>query len=108
MKTSTPRPRKRATESAALISARSRRILSMAAAKSTDVRSPPITPNSALLRAAEATRAALMIPFEGTQPTLRQSPPISSRSTMATRAPSPAAPAADTRPAAPAPIATRL
>ena len=38
------------------------------------------------------TRAALMRPFDGTQPTLRQSPPISSRSIRATLAPSPAAP----------------
>src|SRR5262249_42503039 len=46
--------------------------------------------------------------LDGTQPTLRQSPPRSSRSTSATLAPSPAAPAAVTSPAVPAPITTRL
>ena len=55
-----------------------------------------------------AARAALMMPLEGTQPTFRQSPPISSRSTRATLAPRPAAPAAATKPAVPAPITTRL
>ena len=39
-----------------------------------------------------ATRAAAMMPFEGTQPTLRQSPPMRACSTSATRAPKPAAP----------------
>ena len=47
-----------------------------------------------------ATRARrAMIALEGTQPTLRQSPPIRWRSTSATRAPSPAAMAAVTSPA---------
>ena len=46
--------------------------------------------------------------FDGTQPTFRQSPPISARSTIATRAPRPAAPAAVTSPAVPAPNTTRL
>ena len=50
---------------------------------------------------------ARMIPFDGTQPTFRQSPPIRWRSISATLAPSPAAPLADTRPAVPAPITTR-
>src|SRR3990172_5907742 len=49
-----------------------------------------------------------MMHFEGTHPTLRQSPPRRCRSTMATLAPSPAAPAAVTSPAVPAPRTTRL
>ena len=58
-------------------------------------------------RAACQDRAAPIMPFDGTQPTFRQSPPIRFRSTSATRAPSPAAIAAVTRPAVPAPITTR-
>ncbi|KAA6418548.1 MAG: hypothetical protein FRX49_11493 [Trebouxia sp. A1-2] len=46
--------------------------------------------------------------LEGTQPTLRQSPPIRCSSIIATLAPTPAAPAAVTNPPAPAPITTRL
>ena len=61
---------------------------------------------SAASRASAQAREARMIPFEGTQPTFRQSPPIRWRSIRATRAPSPAAPLADTRPAVPAPITT--
>src|SRR5262249_9055725 len=55
-----------------------------------------------------AARAARISALDGTQPTLRQSPPRSSRSIRATLAPSPAAPAAVTSPAVPAPITTRL
>src|SRR4030095_9389104 len=49
-----------------------------------------------------------MRPLDGTQPTLRQSPPNRFRSTSATLAPSPAAPAALTNPAVPPPMTTRL
>src|SRR5262245_4390220 len=44
----------------------------------------------------------------GTHPKFRQSPPIKRSSTSATRAPSAAAPAADTSPAVPAPSTSRL
>ena len=46
--------------------------------------------------------------FDGTQPTFRQSPPRRLRSTSATFAPSPAAPAALTKPAVPPPMTTIL
>src|SRR5207244_12041140 len=59
-------------------------------------------------RTGAQAREARMRAFEGTHPTLRQSPPSRCFSTRATRAPSPAAPAAVTRPAVPAPITTRL
>ena len=65
------------------------------------------TPNGAPSRATAAARAAAMIAFDGTQPTFRQSPPRRWRSTSATRAPRPAAPAAETRPAVPPPMTTR-
>src|SRR5437879_11815644 len=55
-----------------------------------------------------STREERITHLEGTQPTLRQSPPSRYLSIRATRAPSPAAPAAVTRPAVPAPITTRL
>ena len=55
-----------------------------------------------------AALAQRMRALEGTQPTLRQSPPIRCSSTIATLAPTPAAPAAVTNPPAPAPITTRL
>ena len=45
---------------------------------------------------------------DGTQPMFRQSPPSKSRSISATLAPRPAAPAAVTNPAVPAPTTTRL
>ena len=106
-KTSMPKSEKRSAESAGLISARFCRIRSIAFAKSTAAPSGTSTPNCAALRTVAATRAAPMTPLEGTQPTLRQSPPISSRSINATRAPSPAAPAAVTKPAVPAPMTTR-
>ena len=71
---------------------------------------PPgnVSPNSAPSRADAQTRAARIIPFEGTQPTFRQSPPIRCRSISATFAPMPAATAAVTSPAVPAPITTML
>src|SRR5690606_20965741 len=49
-------------------------------------------------------RAAWISDLDGTQPVLRQSPPISPFSTSTVRAPSMAAPAATERPPAPAPI----
>ena len=52
--------------------------------------------------------AERMMALEGTQPTFRQSPPRRFDSIRATRAPTPAAPAAVTNPPAPAPITTRL
>src|SRR5712692_3075250 len=65
-------------------------------------------PNAAASRTCAQAREARIRAFEGTHPTLRQSPPSRCFSTRATRAPSPAAPAAVTRPAVPAPITTRL
>src|SRR6266581_4098830 len=65
-------------------------------------------PNAAASRTCAQAREARMRAFEGTHPTLRQSPPSRCFSTRATRAPRPAAPAAVTRPAVPAPITTRL
>ena len=107
-KTSTPRSRKRAAESARLIPARSRRMRSITAPKSALAPGGTRTPNSAAPRTSATARPARIRAFDGTQPTFRQSPPISSRSTSATLAPSPAAPAAVTSPAVPAPITTRL
>jgi hypothetical protein len=83
------------------------RIRSITAGKSTRMPSGTSIPNRLALRIAAAMRPALMIPFEGTQPTFRQSPPIRLRSTRATFAPNPAAPAAVTSPAVPAPMTTR-
>ena len=88
--------------------ARSRRIRSIAAVKSTSIGPAMRTPYDPASRAAAAARDARRTPFEGTQPTLRQSPPMRCRSTIATRAPSPAAPTAETSPAVPAPRTTRL
>ena len=62
----------------------------------------------AAARRAATARAARMMALDGTQPTLRQSPPRRCRSIKATFAPSPAAPAAVTSPAVPPPITTRL
>jgi hypothetical protein len=72
--------------------------------------SPAISgpPNrSAASSAARHARAARIMALDGTQPTLRQSPPSSFRSTKATLAPSAAAIAAVTRPAVPPPTTTR-
>ncbi len=66
------------------------------------------TPREAAARTSPTTREERMTHLDGTQPTMRQSPPSRCRSISATRAPSPAAPAAVTRPAVPAPITTRL
>ena len=108
MKTSTPSPLNRSAESTWLIAARSRRMRAIAAPKSRSTPPGNVRPNSAPSRADAHTRAARMIPFEGTQPTFRQSPPIRWRSISATFAPIPAATAAVTSPAVPAPITTRL
>lgn len=52
--------------------------------------------------------AQRMMALDGTQPTFRQSPPIIHSSIRATLAPTPALPAAATRPPVPAPMTTRL
>jgi hypothetical protein len=71
--------------------------------------STPVTsmPTAPARRASAAARAERMMAFDGTQPVTRQSPPSRARSTSATRAPSPAAPIALTRPAVPPPITAR-
>src|SRR5438132_11430786 len=65
-------------------------------------------PNSSAFCICAHARDARMMPFDGTQPTLRQSPPMRCFSIKATFAPTPAAIAAVTRPAVPAPITTML
>src|SRR5262249_15801080 len=90
------------------MAARSRRMRSMTAANSTWTPGGMRMPNCPASRTWAAARAARISALDGTQPTLRQSPPKSSPSTRATLAPSPAAPAAVTSPAVPAPITTRL
>ena len=67
-----------------------------------------LTPSAAAARISPRTLDDRMTAFDGTQPTLRQSPPRRSRSMRATRAPRPAAPAAVTSPAVPPPMTTRL
>ena len=105
--TSTPSSRKRGAPSTRLRPARSRRIRAMTAAKSPGpvATGPPKTRCDSA--AACHDRAAAITLFEGTQPTLRQSPPMRCRSTRATRAPRPAATAAVTRPPVPPPTTTR-
>jgi hypothetical protein len=106
--TSTPiSSRKRAALSAELMSARIRRIRSITAAKSPSPDTAGPWKRADASRAACHARAAARTALEGTHPTFRQSPPISSRSTSATRAPSAAPIAAVTSPAVPAPITTR-
>ncbi len=115
--TKRPSPRKTSTPlflaasklSTLLIPARRRRIRRMAKPKSPSASAATAGPpkRSAAVRASSQARDARMIPFDGTQPTFRQSPPIRWRSISATRAPRPAAPLADTSPAVPAPITTR-
>ena len=87
--------------------ARSERTRSITRAKSTRG-SPASTPQAPAPRTVAATRAEASRALEGTQPKLRQSPPRRRRSTRATFPPSPAAPAAATSPAVPAPMTTRL
>ena len=107
-KTSTPALRAPSALSTSLMPARRRRMRAMAAPKSAGRVSGDGRPAEALggLAGVGQAREARMIPFEGTQPTFRQSPPIRWRSIRATLAPSPAAPLAETRPAVPAPITT--
>ena len=59
-------------------------------------------------RICESTRAVLISALEGTQPVLRQSPPMRCFSISVTLARTVAAMYAETRPADPAPITTRL
>ena len=66
-----------------------------------------MTPNRAASRTVRAACAAASNALLGTQPVLRQSPPMRPRSISATRAPSCAAPAATDSPAAPAPMTAR-
>ena len=108
-KTSTPIDLNRWAESLRLRRARSLRIRAMTRPKSQLAASAGMfTPNSpAVLRSAQA-REARTSALEGTQPTFRQSPPNRCFSTRATLAPSPAAMAAVTSPAVPAPMTARL
>ena len=85
-----------------------RRIRFITAEKSCVVSVESATPNRDASSASIRAREARISAFEGTHPTLRQSPPIKLRSMRATRAPRPAAIAAVTKPAVPAPITTRL
>ena len=88
--------------------ARRSRMRSIAAPKSESSGFDPGRPIAAALRDSAARRDSRITPFEGTQPTFRQSPPIMWRSISATRAPMPAATAAVISPPVPAPITTRL
>src|SRR3989442_8795755 len=80
----------------------------MAAPKSYLTPGGMCTPNSFARRTSAHARAARMTPFDGTQPTLRQSPPIKCFSIRATLAPTADAITAVTRPAVPEPITTML
>ena len=107
--TSTPSSsRKRWAESCLLMRARIRRRRSMTAPKSALAAGGIAKPSVSAARRSPITREERIRHFDGTQPTFRQSPPIRWRSTRATLAPSPAAPAAVTSPAVPAPSTTRL
>ena len=83
-------------------------IRSITAGKSAPAPSGTATPYADTSRAPASARADRSNALEGTQPVLRQSPPIRSRSINATFAPRPAAPAAIINPAVPAPITTML
>src|SRR5436305_1296541 len=91
-----------------LMPARRRRMRAMAAPKSLLASAGTTGPpkRSWASRASCQAREARITPFEGTQPTFRQSPPMRCRSIRATLAPSPAEPAAEISPAVPAPITT--
>ena len=104
--TSTPSDVKRSAESAGARSARRARMRAMTDGKSACA--DDCTPNAGPRRDSATRRADRSMAFDGTHPVLRQSPPRRDRSTSATRAPRPAAPAAHTRPAVPPPITTRL
>src|SRR3954470_2622165 len=101
--TSTPSPAKRSAESCGAIASTTPRTCRRTAVKSTsgDALS---TPKRLAVRTACAAFAAASSAFDGTQPVLRHSPPISARSISTVRTPSWAAIAAVVSPAAPAPI----
>ncbi len=107
--TSTPKLRNRTAESWWLIPARIRRIRAITAAKSISMDSGAWIPKGVAPRISATTRAERITHLEGTQPTFRQSPPMRFFSINATFKPSPnpAAPAAITSPAVPAPITTK-
>jgi hypothetical protein len=88
--------------------ARMRRIRSMAWAKSGGAPWGALMPFSAARPASWAMCAERITAFDGTQPTLRQSPPIRCRSISATFAPRLEATSAVIRPPVPAPMTTRL
>ncbi len=107
-KTSTPSLAKRSAESLREMRARDFRMSSIAAAKSKSTGRGTRTPNTPAPLTAATARAARSTALDGTQPKFRQSPPMRCFSTIATLAPSPAAPAAETSPAVPPPRTTRL
>jgi hypothetical protein len=102
--TVTPRPSKRAWLSWGSMAAMAERTWAMTAAKST--LGSAVIPRREALRASWAAWAAAISALEGTQPVLRQSPPISPFSKSTTRRPSWAAPEATDRPPEPAPMTT--
>src|SRR5262245_33762711 len=91
-----------------LILARIRLVRSMTAPNCAEAVGDTLIPNAEASRTAAMARAARIRLLEGTQPTLRQSPPKKCCSINATLAPRPAAPEAETNPAEPAPITTKL
>mmetsp|Transcript_491 Transcript_491/g.1555 ORF Transcript_491/g.1555 Transcript_491/m.1555 type:complete len:211 (-) Transcript_491:30-662(-) len=94
-------------ESAGAICARFALSLCITAAKSTAGGAESRTPNSSARRTSLTARAERSSALEGTQPTLRQSPPASASEIRQERAPRRAACLADTSPPAPAPMTTR-
>ena len=102
----TPLRRSVSGESTGAISAIDARTPAITSAKSTET-SPTSMPLVDALRADEATAAAAMRALLGTHPVHRQSPPVRSLSTSATRAPSLAAVVEATMPAVPPPTTTR-
>jgi hypothetical protein len=101
--TLTPRPVKRSSESLGAMASITSCTCRCTAAKSA-CGAPVTTPNRPALRAASAACAAARSAFDGTQPKLRQSPPISVRSINTVLAPNCDAPAATVRPPEPAPM----
>ncbi len=106
--TSTPNFVYRWAESFRLIRARNFRIRAMTAPKSYFTPAGTWRPNSAALRRSAHALAARIIPFDGTHPTFKQSPPIKCFSINATLAPRLAAITAVINPAVPAPMTTML
>mmetsp|Transcript_15730 Transcript_15730/g.34113 ORF Transcript_15730/g.34113 Transcript_15730/m.34113 type:complete len:296 (-) Transcript_15730:132-1019(-) len=94
-------------ESSGAICARSLRKRSITLPKSIVGAAPIMTPNSAERRASRSARALRMSAFDGTHPTLRQSPPARCSLIIAERAPRRAACLELTSPPAPAPMTTR-